>query len=102
MILSDAPERALAVFAHPDDPEVACAGTLAAWVAAGCEAHLVIANAGDKGADDPALDPHELARVRLIEAATRPTSSDSRPWNRSPTRTASSRTRSTSATSSSR
>lgn len=68
MILSDRPARALAVFAHPDDPEVACAGTLAAWVAAGCEAHLVIANAGDKGADDPALDPHELARVRLIEA----------------------------------
>ena len=68
MILTDAPQRALAVFAHPDDPEVACAGTLAAWVAAGCEAHLVIANSGDKGSSDPSCDPDALAAVRLEEA----------------------------------
>jgi LmbE family N-acetylglucosaminyl deacetylase len=59
------PERALAIFAHPDDPEVACAGTLARWVSAGCEAHLVIANAGDKGVG---TNPKKLARVRKTEA----------------------------------
>ncbi|MEY2449371.1 MAG: hypothetical protein QOH79_2847 [Acidimicrobiaceae bacterium] len=68
MILADRPERALAIFAHPDDPEVACAGTLAAWIAGGSEAHLVIANAGDKGSSDPAANPKELARVRKAEA----------------------------------
>jgi LmbE family N-acetylglucosaminyl deacetylase len=63
------PARALAIFAHPDDPEVACAGTLAAWIAAGCEAHLVIANAGDKGSSDPASDPKKVAAIRHDEAA---------------------------------
>jgi LmbE family N-acetylglucosaminyl deacetylase len=62
------PERALAIFAHPDDPEVACAGTLAVWVAAGCEAHLVIANAGDKGRTSSKAPPGELAAVRHAEA----------------------------------
>src|SRR5689334_5864502 len=65
VIFDEQPERALAIFAHPDDPEVACAGTLAAWVSAGCEAHLVIANAGDKGAG---TNPKKLARVRRAEA----------------------------------
>ncbi|MEY2423829.1 MAG: hypothetical protein QOI95_3896 [Acidimicrobiaceae bacterium] len=65
MIFDERPTRALAIFAHPDDPEVACAGTLAAWVAAGCDAHLVIANAGDKGSGP---NPQKLARVRRAEA----------------------------------
>jgi LmbE family N-acetylglucosaminyl deacetylase len=56
----------MAIFAHPDDPEVACAGTLARWVADGCAARLVIANAGDKGSG--ATDPEELARIRRTEA----------------------------------
>jgi LmbE family N-acetylglucosaminyl deacetylase len=66
VIFDERPARALAIFAHPDDPEVACAGTLARWVAAGCEAHLVIANAGDKG--NPTTDLQDLARVRHGEA----------------------------------
>lgn len=63
------PARALAVFAHPDDPEVACAGTLAAWVDAGCEARVVIANSGDKGSMDPGVDPGELVARRAAEVA---------------------------------
>ena len=47
------PERAMAIFAHPDDPEVACAGTLHTWARAGAEIHLVIANAGEKGVVPP-------------------------------------------------
>jgi LmbE family N-acetylglucosaminyl deacetylase len=62
------PARALAIFAHPDDPEVACAGTLAAWVADGCDAHLVIANAGDKGRTTAKATPKKLAIVRRAEA----------------------------------
>ena len=33
-LLVDVPARALAVYAHPDDPEVACGGTLAHWAGA--------------------------------------------------------------------
>lgn len=68
MILHDVPARALAVFAHPDDPEVACAGTLLRWSARGAAVHLVIANAGEKGSLDPAADANALARLRAEEA----------------------------------
>ncbi len=69
MRLDDVPARALAIFAHPDDPETACAGTLAAGVDAGCEARLLIVNAGDKGTVDPAADGAALAERRAGEVA---------------------------------
>lgn len=69
MIEATIPARALAVFAHPDDPEVACGGTLARWAAGGAEVHLVIANRGDKGSLDPATDPDELAARRSEEVS---------------------------------
>lgn len=63
------PERALAVFAHPDDPEVACAGTLARWAAKGSETHLVICNQGDKGSFDAGADPRAITEARARETA---------------------------------
>lgn len=64
---STVPARALAVYAHPDDPEVSCGGTLARWAAEGAEVHLVIANLGEKGSADPATRPDELAERRAAE-----------------------------------
>ena len=61
------PARVLAVYAHPDDPEVSCGGTLARWAAAGAEVHVVIAGRGDKGSSDPAADPQALAERRAGE-----------------------------------
>jgi LmbE family N-acetylglucosaminyl deacetylase len=55
------------VYAHPDDPEAACGGTLARWASAGTEVHVVVAARGDKGSDDPATDPQELAERRAGE-----------------------------------
>lgn len=69
MIETFIPERALAVYAHPDDPEVSCGGTLARWSSSGAEVHLVIANRGDKGSADPATDPDALAEHRAEEVA---------------------------------
>lgn len=69
MIEAAIPKRALAVFAHPDDPEVACGGTLARWTSLGAEVHLVIANRGDKGSADPSTDPEGLAHHRAAEVA---------------------------------
>ena len=64
------PGRVLAVYAHPDDPEVSCGGTLARWAAAGAEVHVLICARGDKGSSDPAVDPEELAQRRAAEAAS--------------------------------
>jgi LmbE family N-acetylglucosaminyl deacetylase len=69
VIEATTPERALAVFAHPDDPEVACGGTLARWATLGTEVHLVIACRGEKGSHDPATDPDALAASRAEEVA---------------------------------
>jgi len=64
---STVPERVLAVYAHPDDPEVSCGGTLALWAAAGAEVHLLVATRGEKGTVDAAVDPAELALARAAE-----------------------------------
>jgi len=63
------PRCVLAVYAHPDDPEVSCAGTLARWAEAGADVHLAIGTLGEKGSRDPATDPAELAVRRAEEAA---------------------------------
>jgi LmbE family N-acetylglucosaminyl deacetylase len=68
-VLTDVPARALAVYAHPDDPEVSCGGTLARWAAAGAEVHVVIGAMGEKGSSDPATDPAALAKRRAAEVA---------------------------------
>ena len=68
-LLADAPGRVLAVYAHPDDPDVSCGGTLARWAKQGAEVHVLIATTGDKGTTDPAVDPRALAARRLAESA---------------------------------
>lgn len=69
MIVDTTPGRALAVYAHPDDPEVACGGTLARWASLGCEVHLVVGCRGEKGSFDPDTDPDALAAGRAEEVA---------------------------------
>lgn len=64
---SHQPASALAVFAHPDDPEVSCAGTLALWADRGAAVHLVIVNRGEKGSRGQVVDPDRLASTRADE-----------------------------------
>lgn len=68
-LLDITPERALAVYAHPDDADVSCGGTLARWSVSGAEVHVIICTAGDKGSADPTVDPAELAAERAQEVA---------------------------------
>ena len=68
-IVQQAPARALAVYAHPDDADVSCGGTLARWAAAGAEIQVVVCTSGDKGSSDPGIDPAELVRRRADEVA---------------------------------
>ena len=67
VLLTEVPARAMAVYAHPDDPEVSCGATPAHWAAEGAEVRLVVVNAGDKGSPDPATDPPELTERRAGE-----------------------------------
>jgi LmbE family N-acetylglucosaminyl deacetylase len=68
-LLVDVPARALAIYAHPDDPDVSCGGTLAAWAKAGCEVRILLCTDGGKGSTDPSVDPGELAVRRAVESA---------------------------------
>ena len=68
-VVAAVPPVVLAVYAHPDDPEVACGGTLARWAAAGSTVHLVIVCTGDKGTTEAGTDPAQLALLRADEVA---------------------------------
>jgi len=68
-LFGPAPSRALAVYAHPDDPEISCGATLARWAAAGSQVHVLVLTRGEKGSKDPAVDPEALARRRRAEMA---------------------------------
>jgi LmbE family N-acetylglucosaminyl deacetylase len=61
------PARALAIGAHPDDVEFGCGGTLAKWVAAGCEISHLVCTDGSKGSWDPDADVAELVSLRQEE-----------------------------------
>ncbi len=66
-LVDGVPASALAVYAHPDDPEVGCGGTLARWAAAGSRIHVVICTSGDKGAAAEGIDAADLVAVRASE-----------------------------------
>jgi LmbE family N-acetylglucosaminyl deacetylase len=65
----DSPARALAVYAHPDDPEISAGGTLAKWAEAGTEVWVLVTTRGDKGTQDPHADTDALAALRIEETA---------------------------------
>jgi LmbE family N-acetylglucosaminyl deacetylase len=61
------PRCALAVYAHPDDADVACGGTLASWAKSGADVRILILADGSKGSDDASVDVGELAVRRSAE-----------------------------------
>ena len=60
-------QRALVVFAHPDDAEFLCGGTVAGWSRAGTEVHYVCDTDGSAGWNGPDLGRDEIARTRERE-----------------------------------
>ena len=60
-------ERAMVIFAHPDDAEVQCAGTIALWTGAGKKVIYVVLTKGDKGTQDPKMTGEALTRLRQDE-----------------------------------
>jgi len=57
----------MVVAAHPDDIERHCGGTVARWVQEGWGAVFVLCTSGNRGSDDAAISPEELARLREAE-----------------------------------
>jgi LmbE family N-acetylglucosaminyl deacetylase len=60
----DPPERALALFAHPDDPEFVAGGLIARWTAAGSRVGYVIMTEGRAGG--AGLGETRLTREALV------------------------------------
>ena len=60
------PQRAMVVFAHPDD-EMGCSGTVASWTREGTQVLFVVCTNGDKGTEDPEMTPERMARTRERE-----------------------------------
>ncbi|HVX21597.1 MAG TPA: PIG-L deacetylase family protein [Acidimicrobiales bacterium] len=68
-LVAEVPPVALAVYAHPDDADVGCGGTLARWAREGCAAHLLVCTDGGRGTADPSVAPADLAKLRAEELA---------------------------------
>ncbi len=64
-LYSELPKVAMAIFAHPDDGEVACGGSLAWLAASGSQVALVVVTQGDKGGEF--ADPESVVQQRGLE-----------------------------------
>lgn len=60
------PQRAMVIFAHPDD-EIGCAGTIASWTQQGTEVAYVVCTNGNKGTEEIEVTPEYLAQTRERE-----------------------------------
>ncbi len=62
------PRSALAIYAHPDDIEFSCAGTLARWAKYGARIGYVLCTSGDVGIDEPGMTRARAAEIREAES----------------------------------
>jgi LmbE family N-acetylglucosaminyl deacetylase len=58
---------ALVLFAHPDDAEFFCGGTVARWAREGCEVHYVCITDGSAGSNEPGTTRGSMRVVRERE-----------------------------------
>jgi LmbE family N-acetylglucosaminyl deacetylase len=66
-LVTEVPDKAMVIFAHPDDAEISSGGVVAKWVAAGCEVTYVLCTNGQAGTADRSLAPAALAQKRADE-----------------------------------
>ena len=58
---------AMVLFAHPDDAEFMCAGTVARWTQEGCDVHYVVATDGSAGSNEPGTTREAMRPIRERE-----------------------------------
>ncbi|MEP7004127.1 MAG: PIG-L deacetylase family protein [Chloroflexota bacterium] len=63
------PRRAMAIYAHPDDVDFGCSGTVALWTALGVHVTYCLLTSGNKGTHDPKMTPERIASIREKEQA---------------------------------
>lgn len=66
-LYSKVPASALAFYAHPDDADVSCGGTLALWAELGARVDLVVCTKGEKGTIDASKEVSKLETERRLE-----------------------------------
>jgi LmbE family N-acetylglucosaminyl deacetylase len=59
--------RAMLLFAHPDDADYSCGGTVAAWARWGVDVHYVVITDGSAGSNEPGATREEMAVIRERE-----------------------------------
>ncbi len=57
----------LVIFAHPDDAEYMCGGTVALWASEGTEVHYCVCTDGSAGSNEPGVTREEIMVVRERE-----------------------------------
>jgi LmbE family N-acetylglucosaminyl deacetylase len=62
------PESAMAIFAHPDDIEFSCAGTMARWAKAGARISYLLCTSGDVGISTPGMTRQQATEIREAES----------------------------------
>ncbi len=60
-------QRALVLYAHPDDAEFGVSGTVAKWAKAGVQVTYVMITNGGSGSSDPAMTRQKLVDIRRGE-----------------------------------
>ena len=60
-------ERAMVIYAHPDDAEFGVAGTVAKWAKAGVEVTYCMITNGASGSQDPDMTREKLREIRYDE-----------------------------------
>jgi LmbE family N-acetylglucosaminyl deacetylase len=58
---------ALVIFAHPDDGEFMCGGTVAAWAKEGTEVHYCVVTDGSAGSNEPGVTREDMIPIRERE-----------------------------------
>lgn len=61
------PDRAMFIFAHPDDIEFGVAGTAAKWARGGCEITYIVITDGNVGSHERGMTRDQLAEIRRTE-----------------------------------
>jgi LmbE family N-acetylglucosaminyl deacetylase len=58
---------ALVLFAHPDDAEYMCGGTVARWAREGTQVHYVVVTDGSAGSNEPGVTREKMRPIRERE-----------------------------------
>jgi len=66
-VVDEIPERAMVIFAHPDDAEIGAGATAALWAAQGCEITYVQCTTGSSGSNDSEMTSDRIVGIRAAE-----------------------------------